>query len=77
MQIAFRITGLSNRDTTREEQDHFAKIIAAKLRCPKKAFTQAPAQTWCVSYRTKNAWMIYWWLFLKLILFREQLTRMK
>ena len=38
MQIAFRITGLSNRDTTREEQDHFAKIIAAKLRCPKKSF---------------------------------------
>ena len=38
MQIAFRITGLSNRDTTREEQEHFAKIIAAKLRCPKKSF---------------------------------------
>jgi len=37
MQIAFRITGLSNRDTTREEQANFAKIIAAKLRCPKKS----------------------------------------
>ena len=38
MQIAFRITGLSNRDTTREEQEAFAKIIAAKLRCPEKSF---------------------------------------
>ena len=37
MQIAFRIIGLSNRDTTREEQEHFAKIIAAKFRCPKKS----------------------------------------
>jgi len=37
MQIAFRITGLSNRETTREEQEHFAKIIASKLRCPKKS----------------------------------------
>ena len=38
MQIAFRITGLSNRDTTREEQAHFASMIAAKLRCPQKSF---------------------------------------
>lgn len=38
MQIAFRITGLSNRDTTRQEQEAFAKIIAAKLRCPEKSF---------------------------------------
>ena len=37
MQIAFRITGLKGRDTTCEEQDHFAKIIAAKLRCPEKS----------------------------------------
>lgn len=38
MQIAFRITGLKGRETTREEQAHFAKIIAAKLRCPEKSF---------------------------------------
>ena len=38
MQIAFRITGLSNRETTREEQIEFANIIAAKLRCPEKSF---------------------------------------
>lgn len=37
MQIAFRISGLSNRDTTRQEQEAFAKIIAAKLRCPQKS----------------------------------------
>jgi len=37
MQIAFRITGLSNRDTTRAEQEHFAKIIAARFRCPEKS----------------------------------------
>jgi|13_taG_2_1085334.scaffolds.fasta_scaffold02214_20 hypothetical protein len=37
MQIAFRITGLSNRDTTREEQAHFASMIAAKFRCPEKS----------------------------------------
>ena len=37
MQLAFRITGLSNRDTTREEQEHFAKIIALELRCPEKS----------------------------------------
>ena len=37
MQIAFRITGLSHRDTTRAEQNHFAKIIAFKLRCPEKS----------------------------------------
>lgn len=38
MQIAFRITGLSNRATTCEEKENFARIIAAKLRCPKKSF---------------------------------------
>jgi hypothetical protein len=38
MQVAFRITGLSNRDTTREEKIEFAKIIAFKLRCPEKSF---------------------------------------
>ena len=38
MQLAFRITGLSNRDTTRAEQIEFAKIIAARFRCPKKSF---------------------------------------
>ena len=37
MQIAFRITGLSNRETTREEQIEFAKIIGSKLRCPEKS----------------------------------------
>ena len=37
MQIAFRITGLKGRDTTHEEQAHFAKIIAAKFRCPEKS----------------------------------------
>ena len=37
MQIAFRITGLSNRETTRKEQEHFAKIIAARFRCPEKS----------------------------------------
>lgn len=37
MQVAFRITGLSNRETTREEQIEFAKIIAARFRCPEKS----------------------------------------
>ena len=37
MQIAFRITGLSNRDTTSEEQEHFASMIAEKFRCPEKS----------------------------------------
>jgi hypothetical protein len=38
MQVAFRITGLSNRETTRDEKIEFAKIIAFKLRCPEKSF---------------------------------------
>lgn len=37
MQIAFRITGLSNRDTTSKEQAHFASMLAAKFRCPEKS----------------------------------------
>ncbi len=37
MQIAFRIIGLSNRETTREEQIEFAKIIAERFRCPEKS----------------------------------------
>ena len=37
MQVAFRITGLSNRETTREEQIEFAKIIATRFRCPEKS----------------------------------------
>ena len=38
MQIAFRITGLSNRDTTSKEQEHFANVLALKFRCPEKSF---------------------------------------
>jgi len=37
MQIAFRITGLSNRDTTSKEQEHFSNVLALKFRCPEKS----------------------------------------